>query len=188
MSFAICVCGDHFSVTMADGRMMRLSDNTIVTETAIKAIKINDNVSLGVTGDPIPIEVAINSLRNYNYSNLNALEIRSLLIKKLKTLNINNLGVKIIISGKDSSNRFLIDIIDSKKNYTSSPIYPQIGHIATAYAGNNEMLCKTIVNNNFENKTIYNADELEELMKNCILEVAALDPTVNTNIYKVVIF
>lgn len=54
MSFAICVCGDHFSVIMTDGRMIRLADNSIKTETAMKAININKNVAIGVTGDPIP--------------------------------------------------------------------------------------------------------------------------------------
>lgn len=135
-----------------------------------------------------PVEIAINNLRFYNYKNLYVSEIRHLLVEKLKTLIINRLAVKVIISGKDIDDRFLIDIIDSSNNYDSSPIYPEPGRIITFYAGNDEELCRIIVNNNLGNKIIRSSDELEELMVNCICEVAAHDPTVNTNIYKAVIF
>ena len=187
MSFVICVCGDHFSVTMSDGRMIMLPDHSIASETIKKEIKINNNVVLGVTGDPTPMEIAINNLRHYSYETLHVPEIRELLIAKLKTLVPNHLGVRAIISGKDKNGRFLIDVIDSKQNYVSLPIFPEYGKIAYSYAGNNELLCKTIVHMYLENTKFKNIDDIETAMKKCIIEVARYDATVNTYIFKEVI-
>lgn len=188
MSFVICVCGYDFSIMMADGRLVEYPNkNKIVAEKVIKVRQINKNVMVGFAGDPLPAENAVDELLGDNHQNLYVTEARELLVQKLETYTLNSLGVKMILSGKDSNGNFLIDIIDSKQNYKSTQFYPSLGGIACSYAGNNPELCKTIVHDNLENKSFLNLCELETAMKSCIKEVAEHDNTVNTNILKVMI-
>ena len=86
MSFVICVCSMHFSVMMSDGRMIRLPDNAIVSENVSKVIKINNNVAMACTGDPIPIQVALNNLKEYNVNNMSMEEIEKAIIEQIKEI------------------------------------------------------------------------------------------------------
>ena len=87
MSFVICVCGYDFSMMMADGRLVEYpNSNVIVNEKVMKIIKINNNVMVGFTGDPLPAEFAINDLMKYDVQNCYVPEVQKILIEKLKHL------------------------------------------------------------------------------------------------------
>ena len=187
MSFVICICGTNFSVMMSDGRMVKIPENTVVREDFPKVIKINNNVALAYTGDPVPTRIAIDKLSNYDIENLSLETIESIIIQQLKMLNLNILGVRLIFSGKDKENKFVIHVAFSNNNFEIDKIYPSIEGITYACSGNNEALCNSIIQRNFYNARISTAEQLEHLMSKCIYEVAEFDETVNTNIFKVVI-
>lgn len=70
MSIVLCVCGSNFSITMGDGRLVRLEDNKPIHEKIQKVYKMNDGVSLGFVGDPIVAETALEKLQQYNLKKL----------------------------------------------------------------------------------------------------------------------
>lgn len=187
MSFAICVCGLNFSVMMSDGRLVKIPNNTVVREDVPKVIKFNRNVSMAYTGDPIPTQIAIGKLEEYDIINLSMEEIETIIINELKNLRYNMLGVKLIVSGRNQLNQFVVHTIDSKENYKIQQFYPSNEGIIYACAGNNDTLCNHIVLENFTNVQIATYEQLENIMTKCICDVASLDETVNTNIFKVVI-
>lgn len=187
MSFVICVCSMHFSVMMSDGRMIRLPDNAIVSENVSKVIKINNNVAMACTGDPIPIQVALNNLKEYNVNNMSMEEIEKAIIEQIKEIDSNILGIKLIFSGRDKDSNFIIHTTNSNDNFEINVTYPRSMGITYACAGNNDVFCNSVIQRNFANAKISTAEQLESLMARCIREVAQFDKTVNTNIYKVVI-
>lgn len=187
MSFVLCVCGMNFSTMMSDGRMIKLPNNDIVREDVSKVLKINKNVAIAYTGDPIPVQIAINKLKEYNIGQLSMENIEKIIIAQLKNLSLNILGAKIIFTGRNMANQFVIHTLDSKDDFKVNVTYPSTLGITYACAGNNYELCNQIVQQNFSNVEIKTSKQLEDVMSKCICDVAKIDKTVNTNIYKVVI-
>lgn len=187
MSFVICVCGVNFSVMMGDGRLIKYPERTIEDEYYPKVFKINKNVLIGTTGDPLPIDEAFGELRNYNVEYLTLEKIRKIFINKLKTLHTNSLGVKVIFSGKNRRGQFVISTVDSTNGFNFEDLYPNNTNLINAFSGNNNRLCTSIVDSNLSNKSFSCIEELEDAMEQCIINVASIDDTVNTNILKAVI-
>ena len=187
MSFVVCVCGEYFSTIMSDGRMVSLPNNKVVDENIPKVLKINNNVAIGFTGDPSPTVIALEELKKYNVELLTLERIKRIIINKIKELNINELGVKIIFTGRNKVGKFVIYVVDSKNNYECEPLYPINTSPAFAVCGRNDNKCQEIIKNNLYNKKWRTSDELEKSMMNCIIDAAKIDKTVNTNMFKVVI-
>lgn len=187
MSFVICICDVNFSIMMSDGRMVRLPNNVVVDENVPKVLKINNNVGMAYTGDPIPTQVALNKLKEHNVNDMSMEEIEKVMIEQIKEIDSNILGIKLIFSGRDKDNKFVIHTINSENDFVVDKIYPRNIGITYACAGNDDVLCNSVIQRNFANARISTAEQLESLIAKCIYEVAQLDETVNTNIYKVVI-
>ena len=187
MSLVVCVCGEYFSIIMGDSRMISLSDNEIVDENIQKVLQLNDNVAIGFTGDPIPTSLALQELDNYNVKFLTLERIKRIMINKLKEITPNDLGVKIIFTGKNKSGKYVIYVADSERNYEAELLFAPHGSIAYALAGRNEEVCRQVLERNLFNKRWTRREDLENSMAKCIKDVAQIDNSVNTNICKVVI-
>ena len=105
MSIVISVCGVNFSLMMSDGRLVKINDMnsknlTVVNEEFKKISRINRNVMIGFTGDPVPTINALNELNTYaNLESLSLEEIKEIVVNSLKKQQINFLGVKLITIG-----------------------------------------------------------------------------------------
>lgn len=172
---------------MSDGRVVHLPDKNSVDEDFSKVVKINKNVALGFTGDPIPVLEVLEDLRKNNSVELLSLDrVKEIIISKLKILAINELGVKLIFTGKNKNKKFVIYQYDSRNNFKENqPIIVENGMIGKAYSGQNAFICTNIVNKNLNYNSWKNIDDIERDMENCIKDVAKIDETVNTNIFKV---
>lgn len=104
MSIVLSVCGVNFSLMMSDGRKIRLNDMKVIDEYYPKIKRINSKVILGFTDDPIPTMNAMKELDNYNIELLTLERIKRIIMTNIKHEFINNLGVKLIFSGRNKSN------------------------------------------------------------------------------------
>lgn len=189
MSFVLSICGSNFSLMMGDNRMIRLNDNKIVNENLYKVIKINENICIGFAGDPMPIYFVYNQLCIQNIDNLSFQQVKEHFIKGLKKISTNNLGVKIIISGKNESGKFSTYCLDTKNAFKET-IYDNIptNGFSVVYAGSSETLVKPIVQRNiYDTMPWGDIETLKVHMKNCIKEIANSDNTVNDIVSEVMI-
>lgn len=186
MSFLLSVCGYNFSLNMSDGRMKNLATNSIEDENFQKVHKVNNNVCIGFTGDPIGAGLMLDELRFYDLSKMTLERIKRISIEKLKTLTLNHLGVKVIFSGKNKSNHFVTYTIDSKNNFAEEKYVdiPQNG-FAVVYSGTNEDILQGIVYKHIYATSPWKSlDELRQHMIDCINEVSSVDDTVNNKIFE----
>ena len=86
MSFVLTVCGNNFSLTMGDGRLIRLKDKQVIDEKIQKVYKVKDGVCLGFAGNPVVAEIALNKMQQYNLKKLDPKKIKQLYIDKLKSI------------------------------------------------------------------------------------------------------
>ena len=194
MSIVLSVCGVNFSLMMSDGRMVKINDMTsndltIVDENCKKIRRINRNVMIGFTGDPIPMINTLNELSTYtNLESLTLERIKRIVINSLKKQQINFLGVKLIISGRNKSNIFVTYTIDSKNDFKEIPYIIDFPNgFAVNYAlpnddnGKLENICKKHIDNTMP---WVNLDNLKRHMKDCINEISKECPSINNNIFE----
>lgn len=189
VSFIISVCGVNFSLTLGDGRMTNLSTGEVAYEKIQKIYKINNNVCIGFTGDPIAAGIALKELDSYSLNTMTLERIKRVFIGKLKEIPLNPLGIKVIITGRNKSNKFVTYSIDSKNNFEEESYVniPDAGFVVV-YSGSNSSVIELIVNKNIYSTSPWKSiDDLRQHMTHCIREVALIDPTVNNEIYEVMI-
>lgn len=185
----ICVCGVNFSLMMSDGRKIRLNDMKIVDEHCSKIKRINSKVILGFTGDPIPTMNAIKELENYNVELLTLERVKRIIINYIKSQSINNLGIKLLFSGRNKSNKFVSYVIDSSSNFQETAYIFDTG-FAVNYAlphdceSNVNQICDKHIINTMPWNSI---EELKMHMKECINEVSTLCYSVNNNTFEEII-
>lgn len=187
MSIVLSVCGTNFSLMMSDGRMIRLNDLNIADENFSKIRKVNENVIVGFTGDPIPMINALEELKSYKVEFLTLERIKGIIVRFLQAQKINNLGVKLIISGRNKSNKFVTYTIDTKNNFKEISYISDVGFI-TNYAlpfHESDVNFKEICDKHISNTVPWNSlENLEIHMKECIKEISTLCYSVNDNIFE----
>lgn len=191
MSFVLCICNSTYSIMVGDSRMVVINENgecEPVEENIHKVQQINENVSIGYTGDPIPVLIAIKELDSYDRKNLTLGQVRKILFNKIKTLPINDLGVKLIISGKNRYGKMLMYVIDTKNNYKIEKYEPDLQKPAFSCAGQDYQIIKPVLDKYIFNTYPWdNIQQLENYMIKCVQEISNVDKTVNNNIKMVVI-
>lgn len=189
MSIVLSVCGVNFSLMMSDGRKLRLNDMKIVDEHYPKIKCINSKVIIGFTGDPIPTMNAIKDLSNYNVELLTLERIKRIMINYLKFEQINNLGVKLIFSGRNKSNKFVTYTIDSKDNFKDIPyIFNEGFTVNYALPHDSRADVKQICDKYIVSTMPWqNIEDLKQNMRKCIREVSTICKSVNSNIFEEII-
>lgn len=192
MSLVICVCNVDYSVMVGDGRMIEFDTNgkqiRVVNENTQKVFKVNDFVSVGYAGDPIPAVFALKTLENFD-KNMISLELTAKIIQEsLMKTKANELGVKIVISGRNQYGNMVLYLLNTKFGYEyrkflllkNNPVYSCLAHDQNKVA---PILTKYI------NESIKGMSEtkLRACLKKCIEEVSEVDDSVNKNIKEVII-
>lgn len=189
MSIVLSVCGTNFSLMMSDGRKISLKDMAIVDEYCPKIKRINSKVMIGFTGDPIPTMNAIKELNNYNVDLLTLENIKRIVTGYIKCQPINSLGIKLIFSGRNESNKFVTYIIDSKDNFNEIPyIFDQGFAVNYALPYNSDYNIESICDKYILGTMPWgNLENLKMYMRECIKEVSSLCYGVNDNIFEEII-
>ena len=118
--------------------------------------------------------------------------IKRIFINCLKKYETEGLGEKIIISGKNKSNKFVTYSIDSKNNYKEVYYEPTDNLFVTVYAlpqtENENCNYQDFVDNIIKGSMPWeNLNDLKEKVSECIIEVSKINSSVNDNIFTEVI-
>lgn len=191
MSFVLCICNPTYSIMVGDSRMIAFNKDgefETVEEDVQKVQKINENILVGYTGDPIPILTAIKELDTYDRKTLTLGQVRKILFNTIKTLPLNDLGIKLIISGRNKYGKMLMYVIDTKNNYKVEKYEPDLQKPAFSCAGREQQIIKPILDKYIFNTYPWdNIYQLKDYMIKCVQEVSNNDETVNDNVKVVVI-
>lgn len=153
-----------------------------------KYLKLMTLFSVGYAGDPIPALFALKTLENFD-KNMISLELTAKIIQEsLMKTKANELGVKIIISGRNQYGNMVLYLLNTKFGYEyrkflplkNNPVYSCLAHDQNKVA---PILTKYI------NESIKGMSEtkLRACLKKCIEEVSEVDDSVNKNIKEVII-
>lgn len=188
MSIVLSVCGYNFSLMMCDGRMIKIDSGSleIVTENFKKIERVNSRVCIGFTGDPIASMCALNELNYYEKDNLTLERIKGIVTRKLKEIQINDLGVKMIFSGRNKINKFITYELDTKMDFQETKYEPVKNGFAIVYAlppSNADL--QTIVQKHIHETSPWdNIDNLKSNMRECILQISKINTTINNKIFE----
>lgn len=164
----------------------------IVNENFPKIARVNNNVCIGFSGDPLASLNALNVLQNYDVNSLTLEETKNIFINSLKNNNINKSGANVIVTGRNKSNNFSSYYIDLTNNYNEVYYKPKGNEFATIYAlpapEDNIHNYQKIVDDILKNNMPWN--DLQDV-QNCVIEaidkISTLNSSVNDNIFMEVI-
>lgn len=139
MSVVVNVCGSNFSLMVSDNRLVKYDENNdiqIVSEDFKKIFRINENVLVGITGDAVQCQNVMITLQKSNPSKLNLIQTKEIITNTLKSKKseINKLGVKIIVSGKQSNGSFITYVVDSKNDFKDIVYRPKENYNCLIYS------------------------------------------------------
>ena len=139
MSVVVNVCGPNFSLMVSDNRLVKYDENNniqIVSEDFKKIFRINENVLVGITGDAVQCQNVMITLQKSNPSKLNLIQTKEIITNTLKSKKseINKLGVKIIVSGKQSNGSFITYVVDSKNDFKDIVYRPKENYNCLIYS------------------------------------------------------
>lgn len=192
MSLVICVCNTDYSVMVGDTRMIEFdaygNQIRIVNEDTRKVFKINADIAIGYTGDPIPAQIALQKLDTFRKDGINIEQAKNIIRESLMESPANELGVKIIISGKNIDGQMNLYVLDTKEGYEYNE-YPPTQYSPSFACSAHDMRKATIILKKYINESIKQKSEYElvEHLKKCIIELSETDDSVNNNVQEVVI-
>lgn len=139
MSVVVNVCGSNFTLMVSDNRLVRYDENNniqIVSEEFKKIFRINENVLVGITGDAVQCQNVLITLQKSDPSKLNLIQVKEIITNTLKAAKneINMLGVKIIVSGRQPNGNFMTYVIDSKNDFKDISYNPKGNYNCLVYS------------------------------------------------------
>lgn len=189
MSFVLSVRGGNFAIMMSDGRVNKSGDKRVAGEEFQKVFKLNEKVCLGITGDPVAVYYALNELHTYNLETTTMERMKRVLVNAVKEVPVNRLGVQIILSGSNKSNRYVTYCIDTKRD-PEEILYDSIDcpGFSIVYSGSELPQIQQIVDKHIPGGKVWESlGEIRDHMAACIKEIATIDDSVNDTVYDVMV-
>ena len=189
MSFVISVRGGNFAIMMSDGRVNKSGDKRVAGEEFQKVFKLNEKVCLGITGDPVAVYYALHELKASDLSRMTLERMKRILMNAVREVPVNRQGIQIILSGSNKVNRYVTYSIDTRRDpeeilYDSKDC-PGFNIV---YTGSELPQIQEIVDKHIPGGKVWeNLGEIRDHMAACIKEIAAVDDSVNGNVYDVMV-
>lgn len=121
MSAVLAVCGEAFCAMVGDGRMVEepILDGKpkILTEDLPKVRKVNKNVVVGFAGDCLAAVQIINALEDYQTQYLTLEKIVKILAEKGRTVEIQPVGVRLLVGGRGRKGDFQLVTLGSAEAF-----------------------------------------------------------------------
>lgn len=189
MSFVLSVCSKEYSIMMSDGRVQKYVVNQEAHEDYPKVFQISDKVCVGVSGDPVASFYILKDLQEFDVNKLTLERMKRILTNALKEVPINMQGVKFVISGRNKSNKFMTYCVDSQKDFEETAYdAANLEQPAVVYfGGKSEQIAEIVDNYIVKTFPWGNVEEAEKQIRACMLAVAAVDDSVNDNIYQMTV-
>ena len=121
MSAILAVCGDGFCAMVSDGRYVEepiTGDKPhIIKNDLPKVRKINRNVVVGFAGDTLAAVQIINAVDEYQPQYLTMEKIVKILREKAATVQVQPVGVRLIVGGRNRKGEFVMTMLGSADGY-----------------------------------------------------------------------
>ena len=189
MSAVLAVCGEAFCAMVGDGRMVEepILDGKpkILTEDLPKARKVNKNVVIGFAGDCLAAVQILNALEDYQTQYLTLEKIVKILAEKGRTVEIQPVGVRLLVGGRGRKGDFQLVSLGSEQQYEpqAQPAredayliegacsHTEIGPFLEACVKPQAAAWRSL-------------DDVAKTLDGCIAKLAEGDATVNTTFYR----
>ena len=187
MSVVVNVCGSNFSIMVSDNRLVRydaFGNMEIVSEDYRKIHRVNENILIGFTGDAVQCQNVYDEIIKRNTQQLTLEQVKGITkntLYKYKN-DINELGVRIILSGKQLNGKFITYVIDSSNDFDDI-LYDPKDNMCLIYAlpksidnthNYGEIIDSAINDNKFSS-----SNELVKIIGKAIYDISKLNPGVN---------
>ena len=121
MSAILAVCSDAFCAMVSDGRFVEepiTGDKPHVIKNDLpKVRKINRNVMVGFAGDTLAAVQIINAVDEYQPQYLTLEKIVKIMREKAATVQVQPVGVRLIVGGRNRKGQFVMTMMGSADGY-----------------------------------------------------------------------
>ena len=192
MSAILAVCGEAFCAMVSDGRMVeepiRDGKLKVITNDLPKLRKVNKNILVGFAGDTLAAVQIINALDEYDTRYITLEKAVRVLAEKARTMEIQPVGVRILVGGRGRKGDFLLTSLGSDQNFEPQTQPARQGAYLIEGACSH-----TDIGPYLEEKVKPEAagwkslDDVAKTLDGCIAAIAETDKTVNTTYYREIV-
>lgn len=192
MSAILAVCGEAFCAMVSDGRMVeepiRDGKPKVITNDLPKLRKVNKNILVGFAGDTLAAVQIINALDEYDTRYITLEKAVRVLAEKARTMEIQPVGVRILVGGRGRKGDFLLTSLGSDQNFEPQTRPARQGAYLIEGACSH-----TDIGPYLEEKVKPEAagwkslDDVAKTLDGCIAAIAETDKTVNTTYYREIV-
>ena len=192
MSAILAVCGEAFCAMVSDGRMIeepvRDGKPKVSTDDLPKLRKVNKNVLVGFAGDTLAAVQIINALDEYDTRYLTLEKVVRVLTEKARTVELQPVGVRILVGGRGRKGGFLLTSLGSDQNFEPQTQPAREGAYliegACSHTDIGPYLEEKVKPAAAQWKSL---DDVAKTLDGCIAAIAEVDKSVNTTYYREIV-
>ena len=189
MSAILAVCGDGFCAMVSDGRFVEepIVDNKphILKNDLPKVRKINKNVVVGFAGDTLAAVQIINAVDDYQPQYLTLEKIVKILREKAADVQVQPVGVRLIVGGRNRKGQFVMTMLGSADGYEPQTQTAKPGAYliegACSHTDVGPWLEEEIKP---QAPGWHNLDDVARTLDGCIAKMAKFDKSINTTYFR----
>ena len=189
MSAVLAVCGEAFCAMVGDGRMVEepILDGKpkILTEDLPKVRKVNKNVVIGFAGDCLAAVQIINALEDYQTQYLTLEKIVKILAEKGRTVDIQPVGVRLLVGGRGRKGDFQLVTLGSAEAFQpqTQPARPG-AYLIEGACSHTDVAPWLEEEVKPQAANWHSLDDVAHTLDGCIAKMAKLDKSINTTYFR----
>nr|WP_317400627.1 hypothetical protein [uncultured Gemmiger sp.] len=192
MSAILAVCSDAFCAMVSDGRMVEepIVDGKpkVITNDLPKLRKVNKNILVGFAGDTMAAVQIVNALDEYDTRYITLEKAVRVMAEKARTVDIQPVGVRILVGGRGRKGGFLLTSMGSDQNFEPQTQPAREGAYliegACSHTDIGPYLEEKVKPAAAQWKSL---DDVAKTLDGCIAAIAETDKTVNTTYYREIV-
>ena len=190
MSAILAVCGDGFCAMVSDGRFVEepiTGDKPHVIKNDLpKVRKINRNVVVGFAGDTLAAVQIINAVDAYPGIQYLTLEkVVKILQEKAATVEVQPVGVRLIVGGRNRKGEFVMTMLGSADGYEAQTQAARPGAYLIEGACSHTDVAPWLEEEVKPQAAGWrNLDDVARTLDGCIAKMAKNDKSVNTTYFR----
>lgn len=192
MSAILAVCSEAFCAMVSDGRMVEEpivnGEPKIITNDLPKLRKVNKNILVGFAGDTMAAVQIINALDEYDTRYITLEKAVRVMAEKARTVEIQPVGVRILVGGRGRKGGFLLTSLGSDQNFEPQTQPAKEGAYliegACSHTDIGPYLEGRVKPAAAQWKSL---DDVAKTLDGCIAAIAENDKTVNTTYYREIV-
>lgn len=181
MSVVLCVCTNNYGILASDGRVCDVEKNEVVNENCPKVMSLNKNIAIGFMGNLLIGKYLIESF-NDNRATISYDSAYDIIKKLIKEKDYGLLGARVFMIGK-TNKKLTVSIFDSAFPDDSKKHIPDKGIYAIYGGFPNGINQDEYVQKYLNSHTWKTEIDIKTSLSKCIIDVAKINNTVNSNIY-----